>query len=66
MDNGKYAEREIELSKNILANDPDNQKQKDRCAFWLAYLGRFEEADQIQVSDKIAQIINERRNNLPV
>jgi hypothetical protein len=66
VDNNRYAEREIVLAKSLLESNPSDQKQLDRLAFWLSYLGRYEEASEIQVSDKIGQIIDERRNNLPV
>lgn len=63
--NNLYAEREIELATEYLIINPDNQPQKDRKAYWLAFVGRFEEADSITVSDKTKQLIDERRNNLP-
>lgn len=48
----KYAEREIELAKNCLLSNPDDDIQKDRLSWWSAYLGDFETAEKYAVSDK--------------
>jgi hypothetical protein len=66
MNNRKYAEHEVELATDLLNANQNDQKQKDRLAYWLAFLGRFEEADQIEVTSKTESLINERRNSLSV
>lgn len=66
MRNERYAENEITLASALLEQKPNDQKQKDRLAFWLAFLERWDEADLISTSEKMTAIINERRNSIPV
>ena len=63
MPNLKYAQREVELAKSYLANREDDM-QKDRLAWWSAYLGDFETANQYAVSQKVKDYINERQSSL--
>lgn len=55
--NIKYAKNEVELAKGILARDPDNEVQKDRLAWWSAYLGDLETASKYAVSNKTKKYI---------
>lgn len=51
--NSKYARQEIGLAKSALEKNPDNDIQKDRLAWWSAYLGDIETAWQYAVSDHV-------------
>lgn len=57
--NKNYANREIELAKEYLKLNPDNISQKDRLAWWSAYLGDFETAREYAVSGKVKDYIRQ-------
>lgn len=57
--NKNYARREIELAKEYLKLNPDNSSQKDRLAWWSAYLGDFETAHEYAVSPKVKDYIRQ-------
>lgn len=53
----KYAEAEIELSKQALEKDQSNIQQKERLVYWSAYLGDFKTANSFAETDKSKDII---------
>ena len=53
MKNKLYAQREIDLAKD--------SGDRDRVAYWSAYLGDFEQAREYAVSDKVKGYIDERQ-----
>lgn len=55
--NSKYAQNEVELAKSLLEQYPDDVIQKDRVAYWLAYLGDYETAREYAVSDSAKEYI---------
>jgi hypothetical protein len=57
--NSKYARQEIELAKSSLAKRPKDDTQKDRLAWWSAYLGDYETAHQYAVSDRVKEYIKQ-------
>lgn len=59
--NEEYAKREIKLATTRLEQDPTNVAQKDRLAYWSAYLGDFSTADEFATSDKTKAIIETMR-----
>lgn len=59
--NKMYAEMQIQLSLEILESDPDNEKIKDKLAYWSATLGDFKTADKYAVTEKTKSIIDDLR-----
>jgi hypothetical protein len=57
--NKNYANREIELAKEYLKLNPGNTAQKDRLAWWSAYLGDLGTARQYAVSEKVKDYIRQ-------
>lgn len=55
--NSKYAKQEVALAKAILVKQPKDTTQKDRLAWWSAYLGDYETARQYAVSDYVKDYI---------
>lgn len=55
--NIKYANNEISLAKAYLSMDPNDNDQKDRLAWWSAYLGDIETAKENAVSEKVKKYI---------
>lgn len=55
--NAKYAARELELAKAYLKKSPLSESQRDRIAYWSAYLGDYETAHQYAVSDYVKEYI---------
>lgn len=55
--NLEYANREIKLAKSYLETNPENEVQKDRLAWWSAYLGDYETAKEFAVSDSVKEYI---------
>jgi hypothetical protein len=57
--NSKYARQEITLAKSSLEKRPEDVVQKDRLAWWSAYLGDYETAHQYAVSDYVKEYIKQ-------
>jgi len=64
MEKSKYARREVDLAKSYLEVNPDDIEQRDRLAWWSAYLKDFETAEKYAVSQKTKDYINERRTTI--
>lgn len=52
-----FFRREIELAKNLLAINPNDQKQRDRLAHSALKLGDLETAIKYGTSEKLKQLI---------
>lgn len=54
----QYAKNEIALAKSYLDLKPEDEVQKDRLAWWSAFVGDLETANQYAVSDKVKSYIS--------
>lgn len=57
--NLEYAAREIKLARSYLELNPEDEVQKDRLAWWSAYLGDLVTAREYAVSQKVKDYINQ-------
>lgn len=55
--NLEYAAREIKLARSYLELNPEDEVQKDRLAWWSAYLGDYETARQFASTDSTREYI---------
>lgn len=55
----RYALNEISLAKSYLEINPDDSEQKDRLAWWSAFIGDYGTAKQYAVSDKVKNYIKQ-------
>jgi hypothetical protein len=53
----QYANNEVNLAKSYLQLNPEDEVQKDRLAWWSAFLGDLDTAKQYAVSDKVKEYI---------
>jgi hypothetical protein len=61
--NAKYAARELELAKAYINKSPLSETQRDRIAYWSAYLGNYETAREYAVSDYVKEYIKKCENS---
>lgn len=55
----QYASREISLARQALESNPDDTLQKDRLAWWSAYLSDFSTAELFAQSEKVKSYIEQ-------
>ncbi len=53
----KYCTAEVELARLYLENDPENETQRDRLAYWSARMGDFETAEEYATSQMCRDLI---------
>lgn len=60
--NKEYAQNEINLGLECLKNNPNDQIQKDRVAYWSLVLGDLSLAEKYASSEKMDFLINQYKN----
>lgn len=55
----EYAENEVMLARKVLATDPENQRHRDRLAYWSLKLGDTATAQEFGTSPKLLGMIQE-------